>query len=46
MVVATGKEPASDNILIAAHSFDSVNRPLSTYSYVESRAIRIDGIRV
>jgi len=45
LVVSTGKRPNPDNILIAAHTYDSDDRPLSTYSYVEARAIHIDGVR-
>jgi len=45
LVVAEGKPPAPRNIRIAAHSFDSDDRPLNTYSYVSARGIRIDGVR-
>ena len=45
LVVGAGRPPAPDNILIAAHSFDSSQRPLATYSYVETRGVRIDGVR-
>ncbi len=41
VVVATGKVPAPDNILLAAHSYDSDNRPLDTYSYQALRPIHI-----
>lgn len=33
------------NILIASHSFDSFDRPLSTYSYKQARLIHILGAR-
>ncbi|MDR1928152.1 MAG: amidase domain-containing protein [Oscillospiraceae bacterium] len=46
LVVAAGSPPAPQNILIAAHSYDSDNRPLDTYSYVEARGIHIGGIRL
>ena len=45
LVVDVGNPPAPWNILIAAHSFDSDDRPLSTYSYVSARGIHIDGVR-
>jgi len=46
LVLETGKRPAPENILIAAHSLDSLNRPLNTYSYVQARLIKIDGVRM
>ncbi|MCL1952783.1 MAG: amidase domain-containing protein [Oscillospiraceae bacterium] len=46
MVVDAGEPAAPDNILIAAHSYDSDDRPLDTYSFVSARGIRIDGVRV
>ncbi len=33
-------------ILIAAHSYDALNRPLSTYNYDVARFLYIDGVRV
>jgi hypothetical protein len=45
MVTDAGDPPPPHNNLSAAHSYDSHDRPLCTYSYVEARAIRIDGIR-
>ena len=45
LVVDAGEPPAPWNILIAAHSFDSDDRPLNTYSYVSARGIHIDGVR-
>ena len=32
-------------ILVAAHTDDSLNRPLSSYSYDQIRCIHIDGVR-
>lgn len=32
-------------ILVAAHSFDALNKPLSSYSYDTARFIRIEGVR-
>lgn len=40
-VVSTGRRPSVYNILIATHSKDSDNRPLSTYTYSKSRLIHI-----
>lgn len=33
-------------IIVAAHSFDALDRPLNTYIYEKARFIRIDGVRV
>ena len=33
-------------ILVAAHSYDALDRPLSTYEYEQIRFIHIDGVRV
>lgn len=35
----------SPTILVAAHSDDALDRPLSTYVYDEARFIHIDGVR-
>lgn len=32
-------------ILVAAHTFDALDRPLSTYSYSTARFLHIDGVR-
>lgn len=45
VVVAVGNPPAPDNILLAAHSDDADNRPLSTYAYQSLRPIHITGVR-
>ena len=37
--------PAPDNILIACHSFDSLDRRLSTYDYKLARLVHILGAR-
>lgn len=44
-VTQVGEPPTPYNVLIAAHTLDSIDRPLATYSYVELRVIRIDGVR-
>lgn len=36
----------SPTILVAAHTDDSLNRPLSSYIYDQARFIHIDGVRV
>lgn len=40
--VITEIEPA---ILVAAHTFDALDRPLSSYTYDTARFIHIDGVR-
>ena len=45
VIVAVGSSPAPDNILVAAHSEDSDNRPLSTYEYVRARFLHVYGVR-
>lgn len=43
MVVSVGFPAEPENILVAAHSFDADNRPLSTYEYRDIRMIHITG---
>lgn len=45
VIVAVGAQPSTDNILIAAHTFDSDNRALSTYEYKKLRFLHILGVR-
>ncbi|MFA5528623.1 MAG: amidase domain-containing protein [Peptostreptococcales bacterium] len=45
IVVSVGKNPHPNNILVAAHTFDADNRPLSTYAVNGIRFIHIDGVR-
>ncbi len=45
IVVDTGIFPSPENILIASHSFDSLDRPLNTYNYKALRLIHIEGSR-
>lgn len=35
----------SPGILVAAHTFDALDRPLSSYNYSRARFIHIDGVR-
>ncbi len=44
-IVAVGSPAAPDNILVAAHTYDSDNRPLSTYTYRAIRFLHILGVR-
>ena len=41
LVVETGKIPTPDNVLIAAHTDDSLDRPLSTYYIQQYRCLQI-----
>lgn len=41
VVVSVGKYPSPENILVAAHTYNSDNRPLSTYNYMDIRFIHI-----
>ncbi len=43
VVVAVGTPAAPENILLAAHSYDADNRPLSTYEYSKVRYLHIAG---
>lgn len=36
----------SPTILVCAHSYDAIDRPLSTYDYDVSRFLHIDGVRL
>ena len=45
VVVATDGSGSPDTILLAAHTYDADNRPLSTYEYAKLRGIHILGIR-
>lgn len=43
IVVRSGTPATPENILVAAHSFDADNRPLSTYEYKAARFLHITG---
>ena len=45
IVAETGEIPAPDNILICAHSYDSIDRPLDSYEITKIRFIHIEGVR-
>ena len=44
VVVSVGPPAAPENVLIAAHSYDADNRPLSTYDYQDIRFLTIFGV--
>ena len=44
VVVSVGQPAAPENVLIAAHSYDADNRPLSTYDYQDIRFLAIFGV--
>ena len=43
IVVAVGRPATPETVLLAAHSFDADNRPLSTYEYRDTRFLHITG---
>ena len=43
VVVAVGEVPSLENVLVAAHSYDADNRPLSTYEFRDIRFLHITG---
>lgn len=45
LVLETAPNPTYDQILIATHSYDAINRPLSSYDFTKVRFIHIDGVR-
>lgn len=45
IIVSTGKTPNIENILIAAHTYDCDNRPLTSYSWSALRFVHIEGVR-
>ncbi len=46
LVVQTGEVPSPDNILINAHDYDALRRPLNTYNYGYYRCLHINGVYV
>ena len=44
VVVSVGKPAAPENVLLAAHSYDADDRPLSTYEYKTARYVHITGV--
>ncbi|ADZ83128.1 amidase domain-containing protein [Cellulosilyticum lentocellum] len=45
LVLETTPDPTYDQILIATHSYDAINRPLSSYEFTKIRFIHIEGVR-
>jgi len=45
VVLSVGNPATPENILIAAHTIDSIDRPLSTYAYTELRPLHVLGVR-
>ena len=45
VVISVGSPPSPSNILVAANSYDSLDRPLDTYDYKKIRYIHIEGVR-
>jgi len=45
LVVAVGREPSPENILLAAHTRDVYRRPLATYDYTSARLLHIEAVR-
>jgi hypothetical protein len=45
VVLETGELPTPDSILTASHTYDSLDRAIDTYDYVDLRLIHIDGVR-
>ena len=43
VVVSVGRNTSPENILVAAHSYDADNRPLSTYEFRSIRFLHIAG---
>lgn len=45
VVSETGEVPGIDNILICAHTYDSLDRPLNSYDITQIRYLHIEGVR-
>lgn len=45
IIVSTDNTRNMDKILIASHSYDSDNRPLSSYAFDNMKCLHIDGVR-
>lgn len=46
IVVVANKPQTTDEVLVAAHSFNADYKPLSTYDYQNYRYIHIEGVRM
>jgi hypothetical protein len=45
VVLETGGFPTPDNIITASHTYDSIDRALDTYEFMDLRLIHIEGVR-
>jgi len=45
VVVEAGEVPTPENTLIAAHSYDALDRPVQSYEYQKIRCLHIEGVR-
>ncbi len=45
VIVSTGAVPSPENILIAAHTYDRLDYPVSNYNYRRIRYLHIEGVR-
>lgn len=43
-IVSVGDPPSYDNILICTHTYDSINRPLTSYEFSGIRFVHITGV--
>ncbi len=46
VVTQTGARPSPENILVCAHTYDSLDRPLCSYDVSKARFLHVDGVRV
>lgn len=46
VIVSVGENPSPDNILVAAHTYDSDNRPLNSYPYIRFRLLHITHVNI
>jgi len=46
VIIEIGNTPSLDNILIAAHTFDTLNKQISGYNFKKIRFIHIKGVRI
>ncbi len=44
VVVSVGEPRSYENVLVAAHSYDADDRPLSTYEFVLARFLHVFGV--
>lgn len=45
VITSVGGKPSLDSILICTHTYDSLDRALSTYEFIKIRFIHIEGVR-